>query len=58
MICATTGEYGAGSEALDEAGYIIGFPPCVFGDPGDGKSAQRAERPRDPGGVAVFMPAQ
>jgi hypothetical protein len=31
LLCRTTPVYGAGTKPGDEAGYLVGIPPCVFG---------------------------
>ncbi|CAJ1331985.1 unnamed protein product [Effrenium voratum] len=33
LLCRTHPKYGAGKEAGDERGFVVGIPPCVWGPP-------------------------
>ena len=36
LICRNTAEYGTGTEPLNETGYVVGVPPCVWGSAAEG----------------------
>ena len=36
LICRNTAVYGNGTDPLDEKGYVVGIPPCVWGSAEEG----------------------
>jgi len=36
LVCRNTALYGNGTEPLDEKGYVVGIPPCVWGSAEEG----------------------
>eukprot|EP00041_Stephanoeca_diplocostata_P025952 m.691955 g.691955 ORF g.691955 m.691955 type:complete len:857 (+) comp22858_c0_seq1:64-2634(+) len=36
LLCRNTAQYGTGSDPMDEEGYVVGIPPCVWGTAAEG----------------------
>ena len=47
QLCYSEPKYGTSSAPMDERGYAIAIPPCVWGDPAEGWQAPPRLRPEE-----------